>query len=467
MKKRRERSLRARLLLWLIVPMTAFSLVAGGLTHANAQRTADLLQDAALLAAARVMAADVHWSGDTLVASVSPSTIQIVGTPEGDQVFYRVEIAGGPVIAGTSDFPPPRAAGSPGWYDARVSQTPIRAVSLVRPMYDAGRTLDVVVSVGRTQIARDAMIASLWKPQLAYILGSIAAAMVLVSLGLTLELRPLSRLAAGLAGRPTPGRVRIDTADVHAELQPLVAAFNACLDVIERQAMTQRRFIADAAHQIRTPLTLLGMQLQYARRQGRLEDVRETLLAMHHSNQAMVSLINQLLMLAQAEAADYSAFQGEAVDMSEVTARAVEKLALAARRKDIELVVSIEPPLIVTGSETLLSAALSNLIDNAIRYAPTGTQVTIDARQSDGTVTIQVLDQGTGIPEELRERVFEPFFRASGEEGSGLGLSIAKEIVRAHNGTMSLGTPPDGKGLRVQLALPAQGQAPQASIKEA
>ncbi|WP_028227518.1 sensor histidine kinase [Paraburkholderia ferrariae] len=461
MKKRRERSLRARLLLWLIVPMTAFSLVAGWLTHANAQRTADLLQDAALLAAARVMAADVRWNGDTLVASVSPSTIQIVGTPEGDQVFYRVEVAGGAVIAGTSDFPPPHlslplAAGSPDWYDARVLQTPIRAVSLVRPMYDAGRTIDVVVSVGRTQIARDAMIASLWKPQLAYILGSIAAAMVLVSLGLTLELRPLSRLAAGLAGRPTPGRVRIDTADVHAELQPLIAAFNACLDVIERQAMTQRRFIADAAHQIRTPLTLLGMQLQYARRQGRLEDVRETLLAMHHSNQAMVSLINQLLMLAQAEAADYSAFHGEAVDMSEVTARAVEKLALAARRKDIELVVSIEPPLVVNGSETLLSAALSNLIDNAIRYAPDGTQVTIDARQSDGTVTIQVLDQGAGIPEELRERVFEPFFRASGEEGSGLGLAIAKEIVRAHNGTMSLGTPRDGKGLRVQMNLPAQ-----------
>jgi two-component system, OmpR family, sensor histidine kinase TctE len=171
-------------------------------------------------------------------------------------------------------------------------------------------------------------------------------------------------------------------------------------------------------------------------------------------------------MLAQAEAADYSAFQGEAVDMSEVTARAVEKLALAARRKDIELVVSIEPPLIANGSETLLAAALSNLIDNAIRYAPNGTQVTIGARQSGGTVTIQVLDEGAGIPEELRERVFEPFFRASGEEGSGLGLAIAKEIVRAHNGTMSLGTPRDGKGLCVQMALPAQGPSPHSSSNE-
>ncbi|MFM0288693.1 sensor histidine kinase [Paraburkholderia megapolitana] len=453
--KNRKRSLRARLLLWLLVPMTAFSVVAGWLTHENARRTADLLQDAALLAAARVMAADVRWSGNDLVASVSPSTIQIVGTPQGDQVFYRVEIAGGPVIAGTSDFPETRLTDSPHWYDAHVSQMPIRAVTLKRPMYDAGRIVDVVVSVGRTQIARDAMVASLWKPQLAYILGSIAAAMVLVYAGLTLELRPLERLARGLAAQPSQRRVRIDTTDVHAELHPLIAAFNACLDIIERQALTQRRFIADAAHQIRTPLTLLGIQLQYARRQHNLEDVRETLLAMHHSNRAMVSLINQLLMLAQAEAADYTAFEGEVVDVREVIARAIEKLALAARRRDIELVVSIASPLFVTGSETLLSEVLSNIVDNAIRYSPKGTQVAIDASQTGGSVSIQVLDGGPGIPAALRERAFEPFFRASDEEGSGLGLAIAREIVRAHRGTISLEDAPSGQGLLVKLTFPA------------
>ena len=455
--KSRKRSLRARLLLWLIVPMTVFSLVAGWLTHANAQRTADLLQDAALLAAARVIAADVRWSGDDLVASVSPGTIQIVGTPQGDQVFYRVEISGGPVIAGTSDFPQTRATDSLHWSDAQVAHMPIRAVTIRRPMYDAGKTVDVVVSVGRTQIARDAMVASLWKPQLAYVLGSIATAMVLVCAGLTLELRPLARLAKGLAAQPSQTRVRIDATEVHAELHPLIDAFNACLDIIERQALTQRRFIADAAHQIRTPLTLLGMQLQYARRQGNLEEVRETLLAMHDSNRAMVSLINQLLMLAQAEAADYAAFDGEVVDVREMTARAIEKLALAARRRAIELVVSIEPALSVIGSETLLSEVLSNILDNAIRYSPRGTQVAIDARQAHGWVSIAVLDHGPGIPEALRERVFEPFFRASTEEGSGLGLAIAREIVRAHRGSIALESGADGRGLVVRLGFPGNG----------
>jgi two-component system, OmpR family, sensor histidine kinase TctE len=452
----RKRSLRTRLLLWLIVPMTVFGLIAGWLTHANARRTADLLQDAALLAAARAMAADVSWSGNDLVASVSPSTIQIAGTSEGDQVFYRVEIAGGAVIAGTSDFPLTRLTASPQWYDARVAGTPIRAVAFTRPMFDDGRPVKVIVSIGRTLIARDALVASLWKPQLAYILGSIAVATLLICAGLALELRPLEKLASGLAAHPLQSRARIDSTDLHAELHPLVAAFNASLDTIERQTATQRRFIADAAHQIRTPLTLLGSQLQYARRQHQLDDVRETLTAMHHSNRAMVALINQLLMLAQAEAADYTAFEGEAVDLRELITRAVEKLALAASRRDIELHVSFDDALAVTGSEPLLSAVVSNLVDNAIRYSPPGTRVSVAASHAQGLVQIRVTDEGPGIPVALRERVFEPFFRASEEEGSGLGLAIAREIVRAHGGTIVIDDAAEGSGAMIRVNLRAR-----------
>ncbi|MBN3833549.1 sensor histidine kinase [Burkholderia sp. Ac-20344] len=451
--KRSRRSLRARLLVWLIVPMTAFGLLSAWITHANARRTADLLQDAALLAAARVMAADVRWNGRDLVVSVSPSTIQIVGTPDGDQVFYRVEIAEGAMIAGTSEFPRARPSSSPQWYDARVSGFPIRAVSLTRPMFDEGRTIEVVVSVGRTLVARDALITSLWEPQIMYVVGSIAVAMMLICAGLAFELRPLEKLARGLTADPLRSRARVDSTDLHAELEPMVAAFNASLEVIERQTATQRRFIADAAHQIRTPLTLLGSQLQYARRQSTLDEVRETLSAMHHSNRAMVALINQLLMLAQAEAADYTAFGGEAVDLKDVVTAAVEKLALAARRRDIELVVSLADALVVTGSEPLLSAVMSNLIDNAIRYSPERTRVTVEARRADAAVHVDVADEGPGIPDALRERVFEPFFRLSEEEGSGLGLAIAREIVRAHGGTISISEASAGRGTRVRITL--------------
>ncbi|MGI4982276.1 MAG: sensor histidine kinase [Janthinobacterium lividum] len=453
--KPRQRSLRTGLLLWLIIPMAIFGVAAACLTYVNAHRTADLLQDAALLAAARVMAADVRWSGDNLVASVSPGTIQIVGTPEGDQVFYRIEVAGGAMIAGTSAFPVTALVHSPQWVDASVASVPIRVVSLERAMFDDGKTVSVIVSVGRTQIARDALVSSLWKPQLAYILGSLVAATLLICAGLWLELRPLARLAAEIAAHPSRSRARIAEVDLHAELRPLVAAFNVCLDVIERHAVTQRRFIADAAHQIRTPLTVLGTQLQFARRQGNFEEVRGTLLAMHHSNRAMVLLINQLLMLAQAEAASYTAFKGATpVNLCDVIARTVEKLALMAQRKNIELTVSLEDALTVNGNESLLAAAFANLVDNAIRYTPEGKRVAVEARRVDGDVSIDVIDEGPGIPPDLREHVFEPFFRASTEEGSGLGLAIAREIVRAHGGSLGLKGPVFEIGTVASVVLP-------------
>jgi two-component system sensor histidine kinase TctE len=180
---------------------------------------------------------------------------------------------------------------------------------------------------------------------------------------------------------------------------------------------------------------------------------------MHQSNRAMVTLINQLLMLAQAEAADYTAYEGEAVDLRAVITLAVEKLALVARRRDIELAVAFEGALVVTGSEPLLSAVFSNLIDNAIRYSPRGTRVTVDAKETHVNVTVSVVDEGPGIPATLRERVFEPFFRASAEEGSGLGLAIAKEIVRAHGGVVAIHDAPGGVGAMVEVVL-AREQEP-------
>ncbi|WP_332309134.1 sensor histidine kinase [Candidatus Burkholderia verschuerenii] len=157
-------------------------------------------------------------------------------------------------------------------------------------------------------------------------------------------------------------------------------------------------------------------------------------------------------MLAQAEAADYTAFQGEAVDLKAVITRAIEKLALAASRRDIELAVSFADALVVSGSEPLLSAVISNLVDNAIRYSPKGSHVTVEAARVDNTVRIDVIDEGAGIPDALRERVFEAFFHASEEEGSGLGLAIAREIVRAHGGTIVIGdASPSGAKFSVTL----------------
>lgn len=450
-------SLRLRLLLWLLLPMTVYVVAAGLIAHDNAGRTANLLQDEALLSSARVMAGDIKWDNGVLHADISPSAIEILSSPYGDMVYFSIREANGATIAGTSQFPTRVPGDSPLWYDATVSGRPIRAVSLIRPMYDDGRTRQVVVSVGRTLLQRDATIASLWQPQMLHFGGIVAIAVVLVCIGLTFELRPLMRLTKDLLLRAPNVSLRVRADPLRNELRPIVTAFNRCLDIIERKTTMQRRFIADAAHQLRTPLTLLGTQLQYARRQDDLTQVKETLAAMHRSNRSLVALTNQLLMLAQAEAADYADFKGAPVDLREVATATIEQLALLAQRRSVELSAHFESETQVMGNEPLLNVLLFNLLDNAIRYTPAGGRVALDLTVRDGRVVLTIADAGPGIDPALRESVFEPFFRASTEEGSGLGLSIVREIARAHLAEVVLGDGPEGRGLVVSVVFPGVG----------
>lgn len=454
MTARITNSLRLRLLLWLLLPLTVFVVAAGLIARSNALRTAGLLQDSALLSAARVMAGDIRWEGDNLRAEISPSAIEILSSPSGDQVFFRIQELGGAMIAGTSNFPERPLEVSPQWYDASVNGLPIRAVSLMRPMYDSGTTRRVIVSVGRTLLQRDATAAGLWRPQLLYFGGIVAVAVVLVCAGLTFELRPLTRLAQGMAARTPNTSVRVIAEPLRNELRPIVDAFNQCLDIIERQSAMQRRFIADAAHQLRTPLTLLGTQLQYARRQNDLAQVKETLLAMHRSNRSLVALTNQLLLLAQAEVADYGIPEGAPVDLYAVATRTIEQLALLAQRRQIELIAHLVEPAQVFGNEQLLSVLLFNLLDNAIRYTFPGGGVAVSIRTEDERVIATITDEGPGIPVDLRARVFEPFFRASTGEGSGLGLSIVREIARAHLAEVVLEDGTAGRGTTATVSFP-------------
>jgi two-component system sensor histidine kinase TctE len=164
-----------------------------------------------------------------------------------------------------------------------------------------------------------------------------------------------------------------------------------------------------------------------------------------------VSLTNQLLLLAQAETADYSHFEGERVDLREVATTVIEELALLAQRRGIELAAQLAEDAIVLGNARLLSVLVFNLVDNAIRYTAASGHVTLLIERCEKTIVLAVTDDGPGIPADVRDRVFEPFFRASAEEGSGLGLAIVREIVRAHRASISLDDGPGGKGLAAEV----------------
>jgi two-component system sensor histidine kinase TctE len=450
-------SLRMRLLWWLLVPLALYVFVTGKAEFDNARHTADLVQDNKLVSSARMIAGEVEWVDGSLAVDVPPAALEVFVSPYRDQVFYSVTVDDGRLLAGSPDFPrsASQPSDAPGYYDASLHGQPVRAVGLVRQMYDNGATRRVLVSVGTTVRSRDAMAQQIWRPQLVRQIEMIVLAVALVCIGLTFELRPLMKVKDDVADRDPMQLEPIRVERLHTELRPIVDAINQCIARLGVQVAAQRRFIADAAHQLRTPLTLLGTQLQFARQHRDIgPELAEALAAMHRSNRSMVGLTNKLLLLAQAEAADYTQLANEPVDLAALAMDVVEDLALLAQTREIDLGAELAGPAPVTGHPGLLSALVANLAENAIRYTHAGGHVTVAVKSDGATVTLTVSDDGPGIPAEARSRVFEPFYRASADtEGTGLGLAIVREIVVAHRGEITLEPGAGGRGVTATVTL--------------
>jgi two-component system sensor histidine kinase TctE len=319
----------------------------------------------------------------------------------------------------------------------------------------------VRVTVGKTARSRDAMTQQLWQPQLVRQIVMIALAVALVCIGLTFELRPLMKVKDEVADRDPMQLEPIRVERLHSELRPIVDAINQCIARLGVQVAAQRRFIADAAHQLRTPLTVLGTQLQFARQQQGLPPaLDEALVAMHRSNRSMVGLTNKLLLLAQAEAADNAQLATESVDLVPLAMEVVEDLAVLAQAREIDLGAELDHAATIVGHRGLLQALIANLADNAIRYTGSGGHVTVAVKAGAGTVTVSVIDNGPGIPAESRGRVFEPFYRASADtDGTGLGLAIVREIADAHRGEITLKPGEGGRGLHIAVTFPRAAAA--------
>ncbi len=291
---------------------------------------------------------------------------------------------------------------------------------------------------------------------------------MLVTLALTWELRPVVRLGRQLAQRdPLHLDFEVDPRALHTELRPVADAVNGFVSELRAHAQAQRRFIADAAHQLRTPPALQASQIEYARftRQHRGEwesrraDMDAMWVAMQTSNRRLVDVTNKLLLLAQAEHRDASASL-ERVDLAAAALRCVEQLAALADRKHIDLGVDLpEAPeeACVLAQPALLDALVSNLVDNALRYTQEEGRVTVRVRRIDDQVELSVEDNGPGIPAGALERVFERFYRVSqNTDGTGLGLAIVREIARAFGATVEF-APIESRssGLCVIVRLPA------------
>jgi len=472
----RARSLRARLVLWLALPLVIYVAADAWLDLAAARHNADLVHFHALDTAAQMISGQVEWDEGRLRASVPPAALAVFAAPPTsdlpvrDQIAYQVSTEHGRLLAGRLDFgtrPAFDAAGLAdiGTYTDTLEGQPVHVAAVVRTMYDAGRTERVVTRVAQTMHGRDAMIRQLWWPSTVRQLALVGLALAMILIGLTLELRPILRLAANVSARSPTDLAALNPDGLQRELQPIAGAFNQYLQRIADNALTQKRFIADAAHQMRTPLAILDTQMQVAAQTNADDALREVLKAARTSTRNLADLINDLLLLSQAEA---SAATSETVDLAQVARTVLEDLALLADGRRIDLGMEhAEQPVWTSGNRTLVAALLFNLVDNAVRYTQEGGHVTVQVSADYGWAMLTVTDNGPGIPPEAYARVFERFTRLASAhiqqtQGSGLGLAIVRQIVDRMGGQIALAPGSGGVGLAVTVWL-RRAEAPAAA----
>ena len=308
----------------------------------------------------------------------------------------------------------------------------------------------------RRELARESALTVLW-PMLLLVL--VVGGLLVV--GLRRGLRPLKRAARDVASRSATALDPIALTSVPTEIAPLVHSVNDLIDRLAQAFATQRRFLADAAHGLRTPVTALRLQLQLLQRTDDPASRADALVDLERGIDRTQRLIEQLLEVARSEP-DGAAPQQERFDLAALVRSAVGNLSAKAQQRGIDLGAQASTSVWIDGDRNQLTVLLNNLIENALRYTPAGGVVDVDAAVDGARAVLRVVDNGPGIPEAERGQVFTRFYRgqaaptlARDSGGSGLGLAIVKSIAERHSAAVSLHTPAHGHGLEVRVVFAA------------
>jgi two-component system sensor histidine kinase TctE len=375
-----------------------------------------------------------------------------------DRLFVHVVDVRGKVLAGDADLPRPAFADVPsapavGFREAVLGGEALRIAYSQVPRAGEGEAL--VVQVGEPLRRRRELVNEVTRLVMAVVVVLVPVTVALVWFGLKRGLQPLELLRERVEGRGPDDVSPIPPEDVPAEVAPLVNTLNRQLERVRRNLDAQRHFVADAAHQMRTPLAGLKTQAEAALRGRTLEAARERLRQIEESADHLSRLVAQLLSLARADDALTEAPARQVVDLNVALHEACAGWAQRAVAKGVALAFDPAPERVeVHAVPLLLRELFTNLIDNAIRYTPAGGEVSV--RVLAGPVrAVTVEDSGSGIPEADRDRVFERFYRVlgSGESGSGLGLPIVKAIADLHGANVRIEVPEQG-GTRFVVSFP-------------
>lgn len=461
----KSRTLRARLLWWLLLPLGTLAAADAVHTFLTVRAAINAAYDRALFASALAISERVTLTGTLPTVDIPPLALEVLDTASQERLFYRVayrtERGGETFLTGYPDLPrPAREPEGPVYYDASYRGDPVR-VSALATRYPTDPPISVLVQVAETVNGRGSRTRELVLREALAQTSVILLAALILWVGVRSGLRPLHQASGTVARRSADDLSPIELERAPAEIAPLVAAVNDLMERLRRTIASQRRFIADASHQLRTPLAVIQTKAELVLREEDPSAVVKAVVDLYEHSQATTRLANQLLALARSEPGQ----GGEAriLDLDALARDACAAHVSDAFGRGVDLGYDGDGPALVLGRDVMLREAIANLVQNALAYGARPGTVTVSVkRPSRGEVVLAVEDDGPGIPPEERARVLERFYRRPGTRGggAGLGLPIVAQIAEGHDATLRLLEGAGGKGLRVELRFPGAAEPP-------
>ncbi len=465
-------SIRKQLLVWLLIPLSTIAASSTFIAYNAAILLAREIYDKGLLNSADSVIARVRHKGGKVLVDLPPAAQSILKHNYRDTFFYQIYTMDGKRIAGDGTLPFDRGAidfDKPHYSTRILNGKEVRVLTILFPVasHFADETPDdddddnskpetLILEVAETRNARREIVThivvSVLLPQLILIIcGGIA-----VWFGIKQGLYPLQQLSKVLSSRSPTDLSPVSESTAPIEVRPLVGAINGLLKMLNDEIERERRFVANAAHQLRTPLAGLKTYADLALKMNEDPSVNSVLAQLHTGINRMSNLIIRLLTLARAEPGVASQTARQSIDLSEIVSSVTEDLVPLSIEKKVDLGFESPPEAIfIDGDPVGLRELVTNIIENAVIYNKEGGKVTVRLSKL-RSPSLSVEDNGPGIPENERELVFERFYRIlrDGASGSGLGLSIVKEIANSHGAKVEVKGGSEGVGTCFTVTFP-------------
>lgn len=452
-------SLRRRLLLQLLLVAAILSVALYFTVRVLAQQAAETTQDNILIASATAISEAARAERGQILVDVPYSALSMLGSIAEERVFYRVT-ADDLTVTGYDDLPAPAAAaetGNPVFTTTIYREDEVRIAALPRRLTVRDETVILTVLVAQTRLGLAAVSLQISIAAAAAGIGFFLLSGALSWFATNNAMRPLNRLAKSVERRGPQDLSPVETS-APTELVPLLQSLNTFMGRLSASLARTEDFIAEAAHHVRTPLATVRTQSEIAMRSVRKPEnkqiLREVIRAADESSRSAGQLLDHAMVALRSDN-----LEKERLNMKDLAQDVIRSISPTADLKDIRIICSgSDTTSAVEGDPILLQNALRNLLDNAVKYSPEDSRIKVEISEVNSTVRIDVLDEGRGLGDGDRSHLTERFGRGDNVRdiiGSGLGLTIVDEVVRAHGGMLALTDNPEGRGTCASISLPS------------